>query len=139
MYIWYLFWSIFFQFFYHHSFLLRFLNSSGTQNFENFLTKFFIEIVCFWTISKWNFLKFLFFWFHWSTVWGCFINRPQKYPHFEKYPFFVAQRSYRFPHRNHYGHHFNHASNQSHEQKFLFENRAVEADVPHNAGRGQRK
>ena len=47
---------------------------------------------------------------------------------------FVVERSYRFPHRNHYGHHFDHASNRSHEQ-FLFENRAVygEADVPHNA------
>lgn len=143
MYIWYLFWSIFFQFFYHHSFLLRFLNSSGTQNFEIcdnfFLAKFFYRNCMFLNNFEVKLFEIFIFWFHWSTVWGCFINRPQKYPHFEKYPFFVVQRSYRFPHRNHYGHHFNHASNQSHEQKFLFENRAVEADVPHNAGRGQRK
>ena len=127
-----IFWSIFFQFFYHHSFLLRFLNSSGTQNFENFIQNFYRNCM-FWI----NFELFeILISIHLSTVWGCFINWPQKYPHFEKYPFcgstFIMNGSYRFPHRNHYGHHFNHVSNPSHEQ-FLFENRAVEADVPHNA------
>ena len=58
MYIWYLFWSIFFQFFYHHSFLLRFLNSSGTQNFwQIFLSKLYV-FEQFRSETFWNFYYF---------------------------------------------------------------------------------
>ena len=127
MYIWYLLKYIFSIFFYHHSFLLRFLNSSGTQKFIEISFKIFYRNCMFWIDFE---LKFLFR-FNWVPFEDVLLTG-HKNIHILKNIHFVVQRSYRFPHRNHYGHHFNHVSNPSHEQ-FLFENRAVEADVPHNA------
>ena len=38
----------------------------------------------FWVEFELNFVSKIFIWCYLSTVWGCFINWPQKYPHFEK-------------------------------------------------------
>ena len=127
MYIWYLLKYIF-SIFLSSFIFITFLKFKWNSKFRKFYSKFLSKL---YVLDQFRtFLKFSF-----RSIWVPFedvLLTGHKNIHILKNIHFVVQRSYRFPHRNHYGHHFNHVSNPSHEQ-FLFENRAVEADVPHNA------